>query len=578
MSSADRPLLTQAYRKIGQGLLLAGILSLFVNILMLVVPLYTMQVYDRVMSSRSLETLAMLAVIAVGALALYGVLDFIRARAFLVTGAVIAHRFNVPALEASIVDALGGGARNAGQTMRDLNDLRGFMTSSAVTAPLELAWAPIFLAILFLLHPVYGWIAIGSALLLLAMGVLADALTRRPLAQANEASARAFADVAGAVRHAEAIEAMGMLPALARRWQTAQTGSASLVDRGATTSRAMASASRSLRLMLQVGIVAAGATLVIDNLVTPGSMMAASLITARLLQPFEQLVDGWRQWIKALEAHRRIRELLNNEASQRSTMPLPPPQGTLTVDRVTHVPAGLNRPVLRNVSFSVQAGEVVGIIGPSGAGKSTLARLLVGVWQPTAGGIYLDGTSTFLWERESFGRYVGYVPQAVALLDGTIGENIARMADADPAEIVRAARLAGVHEMIGRLPFGYDTPVGDNAFSLSGGQRQRIALARALFGRPRLLVLDEPNSNLDHEGEQALLHAIGKIRAEGTTVVMIAHRPSIVSVADTLVVMKDGMVEHFGARADVLKRVQPGVPAGVTRLRTGDQLRTGEQR
>ncbi|SMH29424.1 type I secretion system permease/ATPase [Azospirillum agricola] len=578
MSSADRPLLTQAYRKIGQGLLLAGILSLFVNILMLVVPLYTMQVYDRVMSSRSLETLAMLAVIAVGALALYGVLDFIRARAFLVTGAVIAHRFNVPALEASIVDALGGGARNAGQTMRDLNDLRGFMTSSAVTAPLELAWAPIFLAILFLLHPVYGWIAIGSALLLLGMGVLADALTRRPLAQANEASARAFADVAGTVRHAEAIEAMGMLPALARRWQTAQTGSASLVDRGATTSRAMASASRSLRLMLQVGIVAAGATLVIDNLVTPGSMMAASLITARLLQPFEQLVDGWRQWIKALEAHRRIRELLNNEASQRSTMPLPPPQGTLTVDRVTHVPAGLNRPVLRNVSFTVQAGEVVGVIGPSGAGKSTLARLLVGVWQPTAGGIYLDGTSTFLWERESFGKYVGYVPQAVALLDGTIGENIARMADADPAEIVRAARLAGVHEMIGRLPFGYDTAVGDNAFSLSGGQRQRIALARALFGRPRLLVLDEPNSNLDHEGEQALLHAIGKIRAEGTTVVMIAHRPSIVSVADTLVVMKDGMVEHFGARADVLKRVQPGVPAGVTRLRTGDQLRTGEQR
>ncbi|CAO3433733.1 type I secretion system permease/ATPase [Azospirillum doebereinerae] len=578
MSSADRPLLTQAYRKIGQGLLLAGVLSLFVNVLMLVVPLYTMQVYDRVMSSRSLETLTMLAIIAVGALALYGVLDFIRARAFLVTGAVIAHRFNVPALEASIVDALGGGTRNAGQTMRDLNDLRAFMTSSAVTAPLELAWAPIFLVILFLLHPVYGWLAIGSAVLLSAMGILTDALTRRPLAQANEASARVFADIAGTVRHAEAIEAMGMLPALARRWQTAQTGSASLIDRGATVSRAMASASRSLRLMLQVAVIAAGATLVIDNLVSPGSMMAASLITGRLLQPFEQLVDGWRQWIKALEAHRRVRDLLNGGGSQRATMPLPPPQGDLKVDRVTHVPAGLNRPVLRGVSFSVAAGEVLGIIGPSGAGKSTLARLLVGVWQPTAGGIFLDGTSTFLWERESFGKYVGYVPQSVALLDGTIGENIARMADADPAEIVRAARLAGVHEMIGRLPFGYDTAVGENAFALSGGQRQRIALARALFGRPRLLVLDEPNSNLDHEGEQALLHAVARVRAEGTTVVMIAHRPSIVSAADKLVVLKDGAVEHFGARADVLKLVQGGVPAGVTRLVRTENARTGEQR
>ncbi|MCG5243829.1 type I secretion system permease/ATPase [Azospirillum doebereinerae] len=571
-------MLTQAYRKIGQGLLLAGVLSLFVNVLMLVVPLYTMQVYDRVMSSRSLETLTMLAIIAVGGLALYGVLDFIRARAFLVTGAVVAHRFNVPALEASIVDALGGGTRNAGQTMRDLNDLRAFMTSSAVTAPLELAWAPIFLVILFLLHPVYGWVAIGSAVLLSVMGVLTDALTRRPLAQANEASARVFADIAGTVRHAEAIEAMGMLPALARRWQTAQTGSASLIDRGATVSRAMASASRSLRLMLQVGVIAAGATLVIDNTVSPGSMMAASLITGRLLQPFEQLVDGWRQWIKALEAHRRIRDLLNGGGTQRATMPLPPPQSDLKVDRVTHVPAGLNRPVLRGVSFSVAAGEVLGVIGPSGAGKSTLARLLVGVWQPTAGGIFLDGTSTFLWERESFGKYVGYVPQSVALLDGTIGENIARMADADPAEIVRAARLAGVHEMIGRLPFGYDTAVGENAFALSGGQRQRIALARALFGRPRLLVLDEPNSNLDHEGEQALLHAIGKARAEGTTVVMIAHRPSIVSAADKLVVLKDGAVEHFGARADVLKLVQTGVPAGVTRLVRTGTARTGDQR
>ncbi|MBP2314244.1 type I secretion system permease/ATPase [Azospirillum soli] len=567
----DRSHLNRAYRKIRHGLLLAGALSFFVNLLMLVVPLYTMQIYDRVMNSRSLDTLTMLAIIAVGGLVLFGILDFIRARAFLVTGAVISHRFNVPALEAAIVDALGGGQRNAGQTMRDLNELRNFMTSSAVTVPLELLWSPVFLVILFLLHPIYGWIAVGAALLLLGMNALTDALTRRPMAEANEASAKVFADIAGAVRHAEAIEAMGMLPALARRWQVAQNGSASLIDRGAALSRAMASASRALRLIIQVGTISAGAALVIHNDASPGSMMASSIMMARLLQPFEHLVDNWRQWVLASAAHKRIRELLNGERAMRSTMPLPQPQGSIKVDRVSHLPKGLSRPVLRGVSFTLEPGEVLGIIGPSGAGKSTLARLMVGIWEPTAGGIYLDGTSTFLWERESFGRYVGYVPQSVALLDGTIGENIARMGQADPAEIVRAARLAGIHEMIGRLPFGYDTPVGDNAFALSGGQRQRIALARALFGRPRLIVLDEPNSNLDHEGEQALLHAVGQARNEGATVVMVAHRPSIVSIADKLLVLKDGAVEHFGERTDVLKLVQPGGAPKVARL-----VRSGE--
>ncbi len=571
MSGMDRSHLNRAYRKIRHGLLLAGALSFFVNLLMLVVPLYTMQIYDRVMSSRSLDTLTMLAIIAVGGLVLYGILDFIRARAFLVTGAVISHRFNVPALEAAIVDALGGGQRNAGQTMRDLNELRNFMTSSAVNVPLELLWSPIFLVILFLLHPIYGWIAVGAALLLLGMNALTDALTRRPLAEANEASAKVFADIAGAVRHAEAIEAMGMLPALARRWQVAQNGSASLIDRGAALSRAMASASRALRLIIQVATLSAGAALVIHNDASPGSMMAASIMMARLLQPFEHLVDNWRQWVLASAAHKRIRELLDGDRAMRSTMPLPQPQGSIKVDRVSHLPKGLSRPVLRGVSFALEPGEVLGIIGPSGAGKSTLARLMVGIWEPTAGGIYLDGTSTFLWERESFGRYVGYVPQSVALLDGTIGENIARMGQADPAEIVRAARLAGIHEMIGRLPFGYDTPVGDNAFALSGGQRQRIALARALFGRPRLIVLDEPNSNLDHEGEQALLHAVGQARNDGATVVMVAHRPSIVSIADKLLVLKDGAVEHFGERTDVLKLVQPGGGAKVARL-----VRSGE--
>jgi len=566
MNAADHPLLRRLMRQLGGGFAFAAALSAFSNALMLTVPLFTMQVYDRVMSSRSTDTLLMLSLVACGALVLYAVLDYVRARAFQVMATISARRLNVPTLEAAILDALSGGGRNAGQAMRDLNELRGFMTGSAVAVPMDLIWTPLFLGILFLLHPVYGWVAAGAAVLLLAMNLVTDALTRRPLQEANRASARAFSDIGAAVRHAEAVEAMGMLPALARRWEAANAEQAELMDAGTARARALAAASRALRLILQVAMIATGAVLVIANEASPGSMMAAGMLMGRMLHPFEVLVDGWRQWVFAMGALSRVREVLAAGAARRGAMALPCPSGRLVVDRLSYVPPGGDRPVLRNVSFHLEPGEVLGVIGPSGAGKSTLARLIVGVWAPTAGGIFLDGHSTYLWERESFGRVVGYVPQAVSLLDGTVRENIARMAEADPADVVRAARMAGVHEMIGRLPFGYDTPVGEGSYVLSGGQRQRIALARALFGGPRLLVLDEPNSSLDQPGEQALLHAIGEAKAAGTTVVLIAHRASIVSVVDRLLVLKDGQVEQFGARAEVMRHVMPAAAPAVPRL------------
>jgi ATP-binding cassette, subfamily C, bacterial len=566
-TSAD---ITRTLRQTRIGLGYAAVLSSFVSLLMLITPLYTLQIYDRVMSSRSMDTLVMLAVVSIGGLVLYAILDFIRARVFSILGTSLARRLNVPTLQAAIVDTLAGGQRNAGQAMRDLNDLRGFLNSSAVTVPMELIWAPLFLLVLFLLHPVYGWIGLGGAALLFTVNGLTDVFTRRPLAAANEASARAFTEIGSTVRHAEAIEAMGMLPALARRWQGSQSDAALQLDRTMSTARGFASATRALRLMLQIATLSAGAYLVIEESLSPGSMMASSILMGRLLQPFEQLIDGWRQWVFALAAFRRVRGLLDDAGDRRGTMAMPEPAGRLVVDRVTYLPPGLDRPILRSVSFALEPGEVLGVIGPSGAGKSTLARLLVGIFEPSAGGVYLDGNSTYLWERESFGRYVGYVPQSVALLDGTVGANIARMTEGRPEEVVRAARLAGVHDMIGRLPFGYDTPVGEASFALSGGQRQRIALARALFGRPRLLVLDEPNASLDHAGEQALLHAINEAKADGTTVVMIAHRPSIVSVADKLLVLKDGVVEQFGPRQEIMKTVQPGGAPAVARLvRTG---------
>lgn len=557
MTRTAPPLLRSTLAQIGRGLLFAGAVSAVINGLMLVVPLFTMQVYDRVMSSRSLDTLAVLALVAVGGLGIQAMLDFLRGRAFTILGALLTRRLNVPTLEAAIVDQLRGGSHNAGQAMRDLTELRTFLAGNAVGVPLEIVWSPLFLAVLFLLHPAYGWVALGAVVILLTVNLLTDALTRRPLADANEASAAAFASVAAAVRHAEAIDAMGMLPALARRWHIAAADVADRMDRGAGRAKALAAASRALRLALQIGMIAAGAVLVIGNQASPGSMIAAGILMGRLLAPYEQLVDGWRQWVFAFAAARRVRTLLSDDGPRRGTMPLPMTEGRLSVDRVTHLAQGGDRPILRGVSFALEPGEVLGVIGPSGAGKSTLARLLVGIWAPTAGGVYVDGHAAHGWERESFGRSVGYLPQAVSLMDGTVRENIARMQDADPAEVVRAARMAGVHEMIGRLPFGYDTPVGDGSFVLSGGQRQRIALARALFGTPRLLVLDEPNASLDHPGEQALLHAIVEAKAAGTTVVLIAHRASIVSVVDKLLVLKDGMVDQFGPRAEVMRSVMP---------------------
>jgi ATP-binding cassette subfamily C protein len=555
-----RDLLRETLRRFRRGLAVAAVFSLFISALQLTVPLYMLQVFDRVLGSGNLDTLAMLTVVAVGALAVFAVLEFMRARVFLVMGDTLARRLTLPTLQAAVSDTLNGRSRAAGEASRDLNELRTFLTGNAVGVPLDLLWSPLFLFVLFLLHPAFGFIALGSGAVLFAMSVIGDLATRRPLAEASDAAAESFGEVGGAVRNAEVIEAMGMLPAVGRRWQGAQDRMLRLLDGGNGKGKAIAAASRALRLCMQIAVLGTGALLVVERQATPGTIIAASIITSRYLQPFDRLIGTWRQWVFAHSAWRRVRGLLDTAADRRSGMTFPTPAGRLTADRVTFVPQGSDRPVLTGVSFALEPGEVLGVVGPSAAGKSTLARLLVGLWAPTAGGVYLDGHSVYLWDREDFGRHVGYLPQAVALLDGTVRENIARMADADPRAVVAAARRAGVHDMIGRLPFGYDTVLGDGGFALSGGQRQRIGLARALFGEPRFLVLDEPNSNLDGDGEQALLAALGDARSGGATIVLVAHRPSVMTIADKLLVLKEGRVDQFGERAEVLRRITGPAP------------------
>lgn len=558
-------LLRDTLRGCAGGVLFAAFVGLFVNVLYLVQPLYSIQVYDRVMGSRSLDTLTMLSIIACVSLLFLAVLDYVRARVFMIVGEQLARRLSAATLEAAVGESLRSQSVQAANAMRDLQELRQFVSGGPVALPIDAAFAPIFLFALILLHPAYAVVAVAGVAVMLGMGLAMELIVRRPAAVANDAALKSHAEVGAAIRNAELIEAMGMRAAIVRRWQIGQNRTLALIGIGNQGSKAITAASRSLRMGLQVAMLATGATLVVDHVATSGSMIAAAIITGRLLFPFEQMIEGWRQWTQAMSATRRLRMLLADGTGGRSTASLTAAQGRLSVEGVTFVPAGSDRPVLRNLRFALDAGDVLGVIGPSGAGKSTLARLMVGVWRPTAGGIYLDGHDVYAWERSSFGQEVGYLPQNAVLLDGTVRENIARFTEAEPAEVVAAAKRAEVHDIIGRLPQGYETRVGESGFALSGGQRQRIALARALFGAPKLLVLDEPNSNVDSAGEQSLMNAIREAKKAGITVVLVAHRLAVMGVADKLLVLRDGMMEHFGTRSEVMKAMPNHAP-----IRGGD--------
>ncbi len=544
-------------RDLAKGTAAAGLVGLFVNLLHLALPLYTIQVYDRVLSSGSMDTLMALAVLVTIALGFQAVLDMMRSRIFGILGARVASRLGQPVLQASIETTLRKGPSAAAGGMRDVTDLRTFIAGGAVALPLDLLVAPFFLLVLFLLHPLYGIIGLTGALMLTATAFATEVLARRPAARASKASGQLHVETASAIRNAEVITAMGMLPAVAARWRSAQARAVEDVERGRGFAKGLSAVAKTLRIAFQLAIVSAGAMLVINRDASAGTIIASAVIMARLLLPFEQLIEGWRQWVDALAAFGRIRELLGMGATARSTAPIAVANGRLTADRLTYAPTGGDTPLLRNVTFQIGSGELLGVIGPSGAGKSTLARLIVGLWAPTAGGLFLDGQSTFTHERRSFGEAVGYLPQEPMLFEATVAENIARFRTADMADVVRAARSAGIHELIGSLPQGYETRISDASGRLSGGQRQRLALARALFGDPKLLVLDEPNSNLDAEGEAALVAAIEGAQTGGATVVVIAQRMSILKRADHLLVLKDGAVAQFGDRRDVLAALGP---------------------
>lgn len=527
----------------------AGLFSLAVNLLYLASPLYMLQVYDRVMTSGSVATLVMLTLALLVALAALAGLDAVRALV-LTRASVRLDRL----LASRVIEASVRQPENKGRPLRDLDAFRQALTGSGIQAAFDLPWAPIYVLIIFLLHPALGFFAVGACAILMLLALANEVLTREPLREANEAAARNYGFTEASLRNAEVLESMGMMKGLLGRWSDDRLR---LLDRQSVASdrsAGMSSVIRFVRLAMQSLMLGLGAYLALERMTSVGSLFAATLLLGRALQPVEQLVGAWRGLVAARASYVRVRDMLDAVPQRAVAMSLPRPIGALSVEALTFVPPNTPRMALRNVSFRLDPGDAMGLIGPSGAGKSTLVRHIVGVLRPTGGAVRLDGADVLTWPREQLGQHVGYLPQDIELFSDTVAANIGRLrtdAQAD-AEIVKAAQLAGVHEMILKLPEGYNTQIGEGGAALSGGYRQRIALARAVFGMPSLVVLDEPSSNLDSDGDAALAECMARLRELGSTVIIVSHRPSTLGAVNKILYLRDGVIELFGKRDEVI--------------------------
>lgn len=536
--------------------LYVGALSLGVNLLMLTAPLYMMQLFDRVLASRSGETLVALLIIAFGALAALALLDATRGMVLVRVGRWLDNVLSGNVFRASVLPA-GAQQSSSAQPLRDLSTLRGFVGSTALFPLFDAPWAPIFLIILFLLHPLLGVLATVGALILLAVAVGGEVLTRKSLGQAGDVQIRAQGIVDTAGRNSEAISAMGMLGAIYRRWQPANEEALRMQSVAADHASILAAASKFVRLVLQIAVLSLGAWLVLNDSLTAGGMIAASILMGRALAPVDQAIGTWKNGIAARDAYRRLDAALQNVPADEERLPLPAPTGKIDVSAVGYIYPGHDEPSLNAVSFKIDAGAVLGIVGPTGSGKTTLARMLMGNLIPKVGHVRLDGMEVSGWDNADLGQHIGYLPQDVQLFEGTIAENIARMDTPNAEKVAAAAQLAGVHEMILALPRGYDYVIGAEGAGLSGGQRQAIGLARALYGDPKLIVLDEPTASADRRGDVHLAEALSVLKERGVTCILVTHRPSALEPADQILVLSGGQVARFGTSDEVLAEMQP---------------------
>jgi len=533
-------------------LVYGALFSMFINVLQLTFPIYMLQIYDRVLSSYSLPTLYAITLAAVVSLIVMAALEFVRSRLLVRCGVAIDQALSRDVLDSVLQQAAHSGPAAHQANLRDVNLLRNFFGGSAIFTLFDIPWTPLFLGVIYVLHPILGLVSTLGAVLLVIFAVVNERITRKPLDAANTVNGFSMKFIEAARRNAQTVSAMGMITGITARWQAFNDTVTKLQTEASRKAGSVQSLSSWLRQSMQVFIYGVGAWLTLDGRATAGCMIAASIIMGKALAPVQLGIASWKNMIEARGAWRRL-DTLFNQPKPSGGMDLPAPQGRIIAEHVSFAIDG--NVLLRDIHFDLDPGESLGLIGPSGAGKSTLCRLLLGIWAAGNGKVRLDGADIRTWRHDKLGPYLGYLSQDIEMFSGTVAENIARLGQVDSEKVIAAAMQAGVHELILGLPKGYDTRIGEGGQVLSGGQRQRIGLARALYGQPRLVILDEPNSNLDETGEAALVHAIGQLRAQGTTLVVVSHKPSLLAGVDKILVLRNGQLAMFGPRDAVFARL-----------------------
>ena len=527
------------------------------NILLLSTSIYSMQVLDRVLSSGSLETLVMLTIVVLIALLLLGLIQGARSFAMTMMGAWFEEKLSRDVFANSIRTALESKANANSQQMRDLQTVKTYLTSPGLVAIIDTPWAIIFIIVLFILHTNLGLLAVFGGATIVMMGIVSDRFTKPLIEANNEEFIKSMRHVDQATRNAEIIEVMGLLKNINSSWSKINNNVQTMQALSTKRQAIFAEVTKFIRLVLQICVTGMGAYLVLRGELSSGAMIASSSLVARALAPFEMVINSWKGYINCRKSYGRLDRAFTRYTGIDDAMSLPAPEGKITVENVYYAPAGSQKHIIKGMNFALDAGDVLAIIGNSGSGKTSLAKLMVGAWSTLIGSIRIDGATIKDWNRQELGQYIGYLPQDIELFSGTIKENIARMdPNADPEAVVMAAQLAGVHDMVLQLPKGYDTEIGMDGSTLSGGQKQRIGLARAFFGDPRIILLDEPNASLDSYGEAALAAAVEVAKEKGITVIIISHRTPILSLATKVLMVKDGMVATFGPKEKVMEQMK----------------------
>ena len=572
----ERSELSQVLWSFRREFIMVGIFSMVANVLMLAPTLYMLQVYDRVLMSRSELTLLAMSIITLFFFAVMAFSEWMRSRVLVRAGVQLDAALGTRVFNASFESSLNQSSTGPTRSFGDLIQIRQFLTGNGIFAFFDAPWAPIYIAVLFFLHPMLGWLSIFFALVQLALAWFGHRHAVAPAEDANQASAESSAYLQSKLRNAEVLESMGMVHNLRSHWQGRHENTLALQSKSQSLTHRITAWSKFIRYSQQSLALGAGALLVIDGQLSPGGMIASNVLMTRALAPIDMMVSTWRAFIGARSAFERLESLLRDFPPRDPALSRVAPEGALTLRGVVASAPGRSAPILKGVSTAVQAGTVTVVLGPSGSGKSTLARCMVGIWPDVSGEVLLDGLPISSWDRTELGPYLGYLPQDIELFEGSIAENIARFGEVVSDKVIAAARSAGLHEMILRFPKGYDTSIGEAGGLLSGGQRQRIGLARAIYGDPVLVVLDEPNANLDDMGEQALVRAVHGLKAAGKTVFLITHRPGILAVADRLLILRDGVVQADGPRDEVLAALRAAQAAAASPPQPGGGALTAQ--